>query len=169
MSIEAPAGSTRYNCSKLCTPRPGEESVSPLLIPKKTNYVATENCSAFPPYRPCRDHRLFSALFVAAQERVFMVAAPGNDQPVTVRMAAYAAPGCQWPYLRGLWRCLRGHGAGLAQSRGWRAIVRVGLGWRRRCFIRDGDHCVGLERGSVAHDISGFMRELSVLEVIHHV
>jgi len=169
MSIEVLASSDRYNRSRLCTPRPREESASSLLPPKGANYVDTENRSSFPPYRPCRDHRLFSALFVAPQEWFLMVAAAGNDQPVTVRMAAHAAPGRQWSGLRRLWRCLRGYRSGLAQSGGWREIVCVGLGWSRHCVTRDGDHRVGLERRSLAHDFFGFVKKPSVLEAFHHV
>ncbi len=169
MSIEVLASSGRYNRSRLCAPCPREESASLLLPPKGANYVDTKNYSSFPRYRPCRDHRLFSALFVAPQEWFLMVAAAGNDQPITVRMAAHPAPGRQWSGLRRLWRCLRGYRSGLAQSGGWREIVCVGLGWCWHCVTRDGDHCVGLERRSLAHDFFGFVKKLSVLEDSHHV
>jgi hypothetical protein len=43
------------------------------------------------------------------------------------------------------------------------------LGWRRHCVTRDGDHRVGLERRSLAHDFFGFVKKPSVLEAFHHV
>jgi hypothetical protein len=164
MSINAIA-----SLGRLGLPLPREAGASSLFIRNGENYVDTENHRSFPRYRPCRNHRLFSALFVAPQEWLSMVAVAGSAQPVAVRMAAYFTSGRQWPYLRCLWRCLCGYRSGLAKSSRWRKVIYIGLDgcWNR--FVRNGDHCAGLAQRSLGHDFIDFVRKTTEQEAPHHV
>jgi len=164
MSINAIASSTRLDLPLLRIVDAGQ-----LFIRNGENYVDTENHRSFPRYRPCRNHRLFSALSVAPQEWLPMVAATGSAQPVAVRMAAHITSGRQWPYLRCLWRCLCGYRSGLAKSSGWRKVIYIGLDGGGNRFVRKGDHCAGLAQRSLAHDFIDFVRKTTVQEAAHHV
>jgi len=140
-----------------------------LFIRNGENYVDTENHSSFLHYRSCRNHRLFSALSVAPQEWLSMVAAAGSAQPVAVRMATHITSSRQWPYLRCLWRCLCGYRSGLAKSSGWRKVIHIGLDGCGNRFVRNDDHCAGLAQRSLAHDFIDFVRKTTVQEATHHV
>jgi hypothetical protein len=169
MNTDVVTNPSRYERLILCVLHAREELSALLLQPGMSNDVDTENYHSFFCDCPCRDHRLFSALSVAPQGRLFMATIASHDQPVAVRVATYATPGRQWPDLRSLWRCLRGYRPRLAQSGGWRQIVFVGLGRRRNRLVRNGDHCDGLARRSLVRGVFGFRKKTRNTGGLHHV
>lgn len=168
MNTDVVANPSRYK-RILSVLRSREERSALLLQPGMSNDVNTKNRRSFLCDCPCRDHRLFSALSVAPQGRLFVAAIAGYDQPFAVRVATHAAPGRQWPDLCSLWRCLRGYRSRLAQSGGWRQIVFVGLGRGRNRLVRNVDHCDGLARRSLVRGLFGFGRKTRNTGGLHHV
>jgi hypothetical protein len=169
MNTDVVANPSRYKRLILSVLRSREERSALLLQPGMSNDVDTENCRSFLCDCPCRDHRVFSALSVAPQGRLFVAAIAGYDQSVAVRVATHAAPGCQWPDLCSLWRCLCGYRSRLAQSGGWRQIVCVGLGRGRNRLVRNGDYCDGLARRSLVRGLFGFSKKTRNTGGLHHV